>query len=210
MPVKPPDKIDSLASNSKPKKKPTPAKKPPDKDEDAIKPKRKPVVKKKPAIVKKKPAPAPVSEVNNVIKLEIQGVKMEIALNPGQGLASAKITESPAKPKNKKKTIPKCVKIDCWNHWIGKAVGESKCLCCGIREIGQNNFECGHIVSEAKGGGTTIDNLKPICGVCNKSMQTMNMDDFKKAHYPGDKKQAAKSKKKPEPGSVDKLESGNK
>lgn len=152
---------------------------------------------------------------NQVIKVEIQGVKMEFALKPNQGLAEAKVvdatpkpaTPKPAtpKPKNKKKTIPKNVRIDSWNHWIGKANGESKCLCCGIRDIGQNNFECGHIVSEAKGGAATITNLKPICSTCNKSMGTRNMDDFKAEHYPsvgGGKKPVekvvkAKAEKKP-------------
>jgi 5-methylcytosine-specific restriction endonuclease McrA len=125
---------------------------------------------------------------NQVIRLEIQGVKMEFALKPNQGLAEAKVVDQPAipvsKPKAKKKTIPKNVKIDTWNHWIGKAKGESKCLCCDIRDIGQNNFECGHIIAESKGGPATITNLKPICSNCNKSMGTRNMDDFKAEHYP--------------------------
>lgn len=140
----------------------------------------------------KKPAENVISggtSDNQVIKVEIQGVKMEFALKPNQGLAEAKVVDATAKPatpkpKNKKKTIPKNVRIDSWNYWIGKANGESKCLCCGIRDIGQNNFECGHIVSEAKGGAATITNLKPICSTCNKSMGTRNMDDFKAEHYP--------------------------
>ena len=30
------------------------------------------------------------------------------------------------------------------------------------------------------GGPTEIDNLRSICGSCNKSMGTMNMENFKK------------------------------
>jgi hypothetical protein len=201
------------------RKKPAASKKPVDKDEDPendAEPVKKPKsVQKKAAVVEQTPVTEVPANDNKVIKVEIQGVKLEISLMPGQGLAGANITDSNAanadaptdpksKPKNKKKTIPKCIRIDCWNNWIGKTIGETKCLCCGIRDIGQNNFECGHIISEAKGGGVTVDNLKPICSVCNKSMHTMNMDDFKNAHYPGDKKLASSAKKKAEPTPEDK------
>lgn len=45
-------------------------------------------------------------------------------------------------------------------------------------EITIFNFECGHIISVKEGGSNMIDNLKPICGACNKSMGAGNMAEF--------------------------------
>lgn len=77
-----------------------------------------------------------------------------------------------------KKTIPKALKNASWNKYIGKDKGTSKCLCCKNNEIDSKHFECGHIISEANGGDISLENLRPICSVCNKSMGTTNMDDF--------------------------------
>ena len=39
-------------------------------------------------------------------------------------------------------------------------------------------FECGHIISHYNGGSTNIDNLRAICQRCNRTMGTMNMNDY--------------------------------
>jgi 5-methylcytosine-specific restriction endonuclease McrA len=80
--------------------------------------------------------------------------------------------------KYKKKVIPKALKNKVWDKYIGIDIGQTKCLCCKITNISQLNFHCGHIISEKDGGELTMDNLKPICGSCNWSMGTMNMDEF--------------------------------
>ncbi len=85
--------------------------------------------------------------------------------------------------KPKKKTIPKALKKSVWNAIIGKDVGTTKCLCCGVNDISQLEFECGHIIAEALGGETKLENLRPICGSCNKSMGIMNMDEFKQKYF---------------------------
>lgn len=85
--------------------------------------------------------------------------------------------------KKRKKTIPKSLKILIWNLYIGEEIGKSKCLCCNNNFIYQSNFEAGHIIAEVNGGKTNKDNLKPICSVCNKSMGTMNLYDFKNKHF---------------------------
>lgn len=79
---------------------------------------------------------------------------------------------------NKRTTIPKALKIAIWNKHIGEEYGKVKCLCCKITDITQSKFHCGHIVSVHNGGETNINNLKPICESCNKSMGTDNMNDF--------------------------------
>jgi hypothetical protein len=82
----------------------------------------------------------------------------------------------------KKKTIPKKVKQLVWNLHMGEENGKGKCCCCGSTEISQMDFQCGHIVSEYNGGDIVIDNLLPICSLCNTSMGKTNMDEFIKKH----------------------------
>ena len=68
-----------------------------------------------------------------------------------------------------------------WDKYIGKEKGIGKCYSCS-ENIDSKNFEAGHIIPEAKGGPTNIDNLRPICSCCNKSMGTQNMDEFKETY----------------------------
>jgi len=78
----------------------------------------------------------------------------------------------------KKETIPKIVKNNVWHTYIGRSITECECLLgCGDM-ISQIHFDCGHVVAEAKGGKVTVENLRPICGTCNKSMGTNNMLEF--------------------------------
>lgn len=72
--------------------------------------------------------------------------------------------------------ISKTLRSLVWDKYVGLNKGSSKCIC-GIR-IYQLNFECGHIVPYSKGGPTTLDNLRPICSMCNKSMGNMHFDIY--------------------------------
>jgi len=85
--------------------------------------------------------------------------------------------------KYKKKSIPKSLKKQVWDNWIGKDIGATKCLCCNHEQIRQIEFHCGHIVAEKNGGKTIVSNLKPICAQCNLSMGIMNMIDFQKKFF---------------------------
>jgi hypothetical protein len=80
----------------------------------------------------------------------------------------------------KKKAIPKALKRSVWDKHIGEEIGKAKCLCCNLTEITQMSFHCGHIVAEVNGGETNIDNLLPVCELCNKSMGTTNLIEFRK------------------------------
>jgi hypothetical protein len=44
------------------------------------------------------------------------------------------------------------------------------------------DFQCGHIISEFNGGEATIQNLIPLCQLCNSSMGKSNMDTFMETH----------------------------
>lgn len=87
------------------------------------------------------------------------------------------------KLKYKKKSIPKSLKKQVWDTWIGSNIGATKCLCCNHEEIRQIEFHCGHIISEVRGGQTNVNNLRPICAQCNLSMGSMNMNEFKKKFF---------------------------
>jgi hypothetical protein len=75
-------------------------------------------------------------------------------------------------------TIPKIKRQEVWNHYIGDKIGKTKCLCCGVNDITQFEFHCGHVIAKSKGGELNIDNLRPICSKCNLSMRDEYMMDF--------------------------------
>ena len=85
--------------------------------------------------------------------------------------------EKEPKPK-KKEPIPAAIKTLVWNKYIGEKVAEAKCMCCRVTTISMRHFHAGHILSEKYGGGTTVDNMRPICANCNLSMGSTNMADF--------------------------------
>ena len=87
--------------------------------------------------------------------------------------------------KSGKKRIPKKIKTESWDYWIGKDKRNGVCKCCNITKLDITNFTAGHIVSEKNGGKVTVDNLAPICAECNSSMATTNMDEYMVDHYPG-------------------------
>ncbi len=80
-----------------------------------------------------------------------------------------------------RKKFSKSVRAKVWSQVIGIKHGTAKCPCCNNLEINQLNFEIGHKISKRKGGSDALENLSPICSVCNKSMTTINFDDFKKS-----------------------------
>lgn len=89
------------------------------------------------------------------------------------------MSQDQKKTKPKKAKIPNSIRKNVWLKYMGKNY-EGLCLCCSIRIITIHGYECGHVVSEAKGGDMTIANLRPICSECNRSMMTTNMVSFMK------------------------------
>jgi hypothetical protein len=82
-----------------------------------------------------------------------------------------------AKEKKVKEKIPATVKNTLWIKYFNDKI-TGICQCCLSESISIKNFDCGHIISEKNGGTVSIDNLKPICRLCNSSMSTMNMQEF--------------------------------
>lgn len=76
------------------------------------------------------------------------------------------------------RNIPKGLRNAVWNKYIGIHNADGPCWCkCGII-INITNFEVGHVQSFVNGGSTTLDNLRPICLPCNRSMGSKNMIQF--------------------------------
>ena len=88
----------------------------------------------------------------------------------------------PTKPK--RKTIPKSIREQTWDKYVGKKKGTTLCFCCDKKELRQSDFHAGHIIAEAKGGLPIVKNLRPICRSCNLSMGTMNMYEYKNTYRP--------------------------
>lgn len=85
----------------------------------------------------------------------------------------------------KKKTIPKSLKENVWIHYIGENfTGKCSVEWCN-KKITPFTFETGHNVPESKGGHTSIENLRPICASCNKSMgNRYSIDEYSKKFRP--------------------------
>lgn len=82
-----------------------------------------------------------------------------------------------------RKSVPKSLKNLVWDSTNGRKNGTAPCYCCK-KTIDSKNFEVGHIVPVKNGGKNVLENLKPICSVCNKSMGTQNLHRFKAIYFP--------------------------
>lgn len=84
---------------------------------------------------------------------------------------------------NSEEKISQSLRQQIWYKYSNNKLN-IKCLCCNLNEINSFNFECGHIDPKSKGGLCNINNLVPICSLCNKSMGNTNMKIFmKKNNY---------------------------
>ena len=75
----------------------------------------------------------------------------------------------------RKIAIPKKLRQQCWENIFGKKYSH-KCYipwCTTIIDVW--SFEVGHDIAESKGGSLNLDNLYPICSLCNKSMGTKSI-----------------------------------
>lgn len=86
----------------------------------------------------------------------------------------------------RKKRIPAAVRNAVWDNNISPEFKIGNCYVCNSK-ISFSNFHCGHIIAEKDGGTIELNNLKPICMLCNTSMGTTNMNIFKE-QYGFDKK----------------------
>lgn len=79
-------------------------------------------------------------------------------------------------------SVPKPLKDKLWDAQFGIESGIGFCFVCD-NTISSRRYEAGHIRSRKDGGGTYLENLKCICGTCNKSMGTQNLIEFKNTYF---------------------------
>jgi 5-methylcytosine-specific restriction endonuclease McrA len=92
---------------------------------------------------------------------------------------SSKSTSAPKS--SQRKPCPKAVKDAVWLKYFGyEMIG--KCYVCG-KPISYMDFEVGHNKPFTKGGEWNINNLRPICRTCNRSMGTMTIEAFKRKYF---------------------------
>jgi len=107
---------------------------------------------------------------------ELVKSKLEI---PKKNMAIA-VKEKNTEPR---KTIPKKIRGEAWKIQFGDST-KGSCFCCKKELDIFDVWHAGHVVSHSNGGTDTANNLRPVCGSCNYSMGTENMDDFKQRCYP--------------------------
>jgi hypothetical protein len=158
-----------------------PEKKKPAKSEEP-----KPELEKKKSTKSEEPKPEP--EKKKPAKVEEPKPKKETKPKKVGGKVESESddesTVSDTKPLHvRRKKIPKNIKTLVWNEHIGSPLKEGMCCCCKKEKIDSNNFHCGHVIAEAKGGDLTVPNLRPICPPCNSSMGTRSMQEFAKEFF---------------------------
>lgn len=90
-----------------------------------------------------------------------------------------------ATPKTRKEKISAALREQVWIQKAGRLF-EKKCniIWCE-NNITAFDFQCGHNIPESKGGGTTLENLIPICSRCNLSMSDKySIDEWNALYKP--------------------------
>jgi len=95
----------------------------------------------------------------------------------------------------KRRPIDKNTRDAVWLKYM-RNKAEGKCYCCRIRTIHITDFQVGHVKAVAKGGKDNINNLRPICGPCNRGMGTMSIEQYRKRFEKPKPKRKTTTKKK--------------
>jgi len=80
-------------------------------------------------------------------------------------------------PSNYRERISKQMRMRVWSKRNINRTMDGNCFCCKIA-ITYDDFDCGHIKPVFYGGATDVDNMEPICRVCNRDMSTENMMEY--------------------------------
>lgn len=88
-------------------------------------------------------------------------------------------------PDRKRHKFTRNERIAIWKKYVSADLYIlANCLCCGTEPITFNNHEIGHIEAFSKGGSDDFDNVRPICGNCNKKMGNKNMIEYQRTKFP--------------------------
>ena len=76
----------------------------------------------------------------------------------------------------KRKQIPKKLRNEVWETYHKTDTGP--CYSCGVQLKRTEVWHCSHVKSHAKGGETSIENLRTCCVTCNLKMGNKNMYSY--------------------------------
>eukprot|EP01036_Dinobryon_divergens_P027858 gene27858-36704_t len=82
----------------------------------------------------------------------------------------------------KKPDMHKSLRVAKWEETFEDLSNDGHCYCCK-RALKFPDFELGHKLARSKGGSCDISNLEVVCKLCNRSMGTTHMDDYKSTHW---------------------------
>jgi len=117
-----------------------------------------------------------------IIDSDIRGpIKMFLEDIEPSSIYPAKLNGEELESPKGRKQIPQSLRDELWKNHFGDRF-EGKCFVCK-NLMGKDNFEAGHVISIKEGGTDTLDNLRPICITCNRSMGAENLNDFKKRYH---------------------------
>ncbi len=87
-------------------------------------------------------------------------------------------------PENKdgRRQLPKAVKKALWEQRFGMSTLEGNCYVCNTK-IDYHTFHCGHKIAVRNGGTDNLNNLECVCALCNLSMGTENLEEFKAKYF---------------------------
>jgi len=103
---------------------------------------------------------------NTIIPFTVKGIYIDKKLTP-----VCKVCHKDSK--NKSHRLRKSQIKQMWEDFFGTDNLTQKCWCCREQDITPfSNYECGHFIAKSNNGPTIIENLRPICGTCNKNMGT--------------------------------------
>tara|TARA_R100000750_G_C2338709_1_gene93232 strand:+ start:321 stop:1391 length:1071 start_codon:yes stop_codon:yes gene_type:complete len=116
-----------------------------------------------------------------LISKYVQDTTFEILENTSESSSSNITTDNKTKRKSRK-TIPKAIKNQLWRKHFGNSM-KGRCVCCQNEIDALEGWEAGHVEAVANGGSDHIDNLRPVCSTCNKSMSTMNLNEYIRRYH---------------------------
>ncbi len=98
--------------------------------------------------------------------------------------------EQGSRDRPRRRRIPATLRFRVWETFCGSSF-TGDCFACGS-QIRFRNFHCGHIIPVCTGGSTTLENLRPLCALCNASMGSENLHSFTQRYLKpiGSKKKA--------------------
>jgi HNH endonuclease len=85
----------------------------------------------------------------------------------------------------KKVHIPRSLKNVVWITYCGEVYNYKCSVTWCTTVMTPFNFEAGHNIPESRGGLTNLDNLRPICSTCNRSMgNRYTIDEYSLLYEP--------------------------